>query len=142
AWWRYYVHGNGQAYSRRYQAVRCPCFPCARTTTTAGRCISAYYPSSDLRISLDEVAREANRLHNREVCSDRNIIYNPSERGNTASTSHFVALKDNIINNRIASGDNVIFSITASGLNVGTALYTFDDLPDRLRRTGLTGEEI
>src|SRR5438552_4013361 len=99
-------------------------------------------PHQTSKISLDEVARETNRLHNREVCSDRNIIYNLTERGNTASTSHFVALKDNIINNRIASGDNVIFSITASGLNVGTALYTFDDLPDRLRRTGLNGEEI
>ncbi|MFL5653802.1 MAG: AMP-binding protein, partial [Ktedonobacteraceae bacterium] len=99
-------------------------------------------PHQTSKISLDEVARETNRLHNREVCSDRNIIYNLTERGNTASTSHFVALKDNIVNSRIASGDNVIFSITASGLNVGTALYTFDDLPDRLRRKGLNGEEL
>ena len=98
-------------------------------------------PHQTSRISLDEVARETNRLHNREVCSDRNIIYNLTERGNTASTSHFVALKDNIVNNRIASGENVIFSITASGLNVGTALYTLDDLPDRLRRTLLDGQE-
>ncbi|HYU74714.1 MAG TPA: 3-oxoacyl-[acyl-carrier-protein] synthase III C-terminal domain-containing protein, partial [Ktedonobacteraceae bacterium] len=98
-------------------------------------------PHQTSRISLDEVARETNRVHNREVCSDRNIIYNLTERGNTASTSHFVALKDNIVNNRIASGENIIFSITASGLNVGTALYTLDDLPDRLRRTWLDGQE-
>lgn len=91
-------------------------------------------PHQTSKLSIDEVARETNRLYNREVCNDRTIICNLAERGNTASTSHFIALKDNILNNRIGSGDSVIFSITASGLNVGTALYTLDDLPDRLRR--------
>ena len=98
-------------------------------------------PHQTSKISIDEVARETNRVHNREVCSDRNMINNLAERGNTASTSHFVALKDNIVNNRIATGENLIFSITASGLNVGTALYTLDDLPDRLRRADLNGQE-
>ncbi len=68
------------------------------------------------------------------MCDESTIICNLAERGNTASTSHFVAVNDNIFDHRIVPGERVIFSITASGLNVGTALYTFDDLPDRLRR--------
>ena len=63
-----------------------------------------------------------------------NTIFNLAERGNTASTSHWVALKDHILGNRIQSGDRTVFGISGSGQTVGAALYTFDDLPDRLRR--------
>jgi 3-oxoacyl-[acyl-carrier-protein] synthase III len=45
-----------------------------------------------------------------------------------------VALKDHILSNRIQSGDRTVFGISGSGQTVGAALYTFDDLPDRLRR--------
>jgi 3-oxoacyl-[acyl-carrier-protein] synthase III len=41
---------------------------------------------------------------------------------------------DYILSNKIRSGDNAIFGITGSGATIGTALYTFDDLPDRLRQ--------
>jgi len=41
---------------------------------------------------------------------------------------------DGILAHTIKSGENVIFGITGSGATIGTALYTFDDLPDRLRR--------
>jgi len=42
---------------------------------------------------------------------------------------------DHIRNGDIHSESNVIFGITGSGVNIGTAIYTFDDLPDRLRRS-------
>jgi len=70
----------------------------------------------------------------RKVCHDGNTINNLGERGNTASTAHFIALTDHIRGNKIHSGDKIVFSITASGLTIGTALYVFDDLPDRLRQ--------
>src|SRR5207249_478350 len=60
-------------------------------------------------------------------------------RGNTATTTHFVALADGIASGRIRSGDRVIFAISGSGLTLGTALYTLDDLPDRM--AGATGVE-
>ncbi|HEY0069550.1 MAG TPA: 3-oxoacyl-[acyl-carrier-protein] synthase III C-terminal domain-containing protein [Chloroflexia bacterium] len=85
--------------------------------------------------SLRDGMRELNRLFNKEVCHDGNVIINLAERGNTATTTHFVALYDYIMSNAIQSGDEVVFSVNASGLTVGTALYTFDDLPDRLRGT-------
>ena len=57
-----------------------------------------------------------------------NVVDNLSNRGNTATTSHFVALSDQIETGQINSGDRVLFSTTGSGINIGTALYTFDDL--------------
>ena len=49
---------------------------------------------------------------------------------------------DSILNNRIQSGDNVCFCIFASGLTVGTAIYTFDDLPDRVRRVNAGNQAL
>ena len=85
-------------------------------------------------MTLNSAKREINRLMNKRICNDDNTINNLEERGNTASTSHFVAVADHIYNNNIKSGDKIIFSISASGLTIGTTLYVFDDLPERLRQ--------
>ena len=84
--------------------------------------------------SLNDAVVAINHMFGEGAANRGNTIYNVAERGNTASTSHFVALNDYIRSNRIKSGDNVVFSITGSGQSVGAALYTFDDLPDRMRR--------
>src|SRR5262249_49790440 len=34
----------------------------------------------------------------------------------------------------IQNDENIIFGITGSGATIGTAVYTFDDLPERIRR--------
>ena len=86
------------------------------------------------RNALRGAATEINRLLRREACHEGNIIDNLTDRGNTATTSHFVAVWDNILKRRIKSQDNALFNITGSGQTIGTALYTFDDLPDRLSR--------
>ena len=84
--------------------------------------------------SLNDAVVAVNRMFGQTVAHPGNVIANLAERGNTASTTHFVALDDHIRGNRIRSGDNVVFGISGSGQTVGAALYTFDDLPDRLRR--------
>jgi 3-oxoacyl-[acyl-carrier-protein] synthase III len=89
--------------------------------------------------TLNDSVDAVNRLYGREVCHPGNTVYNLADRGNTATTSHFVAVNDNIPTGEIRSGDNLIFSVTGSGLTIGTALYTFDDLPDRLRGTAGAG---
>jgi 3-oxoacyl-[acyl-carrier-protein] synthase III len=81
--------------------------------------------------ALTSAMREINRVVGTRVCHPGNTIDNLARRGNTASTSHFVALGDSLAAGRIRTGDRVIFAISGSGLTVGTALYTFDDLPDR-----------
>ncbi|KUI38295.1 non-ribosomal peptide synthetase [Mycobacterium sp. GA-2829] len=84
--------------------------------------------------SLNDAMLAINRVFGKAAAHPGNTVFNLAERGNTASTSHFVALKDHILGNRIQSGDNAVFGISGSGQTVGAALYTFDDLPDRLRR--------
>jgi 3-oxoacyl-[acyl-carrier-protein] synthase III len=87
-------------------------------------------------MTLNSARGEINRLLKNRICHDGNTINNLEQRGNTASTAHIIALSDNIRQNNIHSGDKIVFSITASGLTIGTALYVFDDLPDRLRQMG------
>ena len=83
------------------------------------------------RTAMTSAMREINRLVGGQVCHPGNTIDNLARCGNTASTTHFVALADSLETGRIQTGDRVIFAISGSGLTVGTALYTFDDLPDR-----------
>jgi amino acid adenylation domain-containing protein len=84
--------------------------------------------------SLNDAMLGINRVFGKSAAHPGNTIFNLAERGNTATTSHWVALKDHILGNRIQSGDRTVFGISGSGQTVGAALYTFDDLPDRLRR--------
>lgn len=92
------------------------------------------------RTGLTSAMREINRMMSQPVCHRGNTIDNLAERGNTASTTHFVALADSIRDRRIRAGDKTIFAVSGSGLTVGTALYTFDDLPERLA-AGWAGAE-
>ncbi len=83
-----------------------------------------------------------NDISNEELFHEGNTINNLGNRGNTSSTTHFVALMDHILGGRIKSGDKILFSINASGITVGTAFYTFDDLPDRIRERAKSIEEV
>lgn len=85
------------------------------------------------KTSIDATARELRRRVGRAIWNRINMINNLGERGNTASTSHFVALHDSIRGGVIREGEKALLGIVASGLTVGAALYTFDDLPRRLR---------
>ena len=83
--------------------------------------------------TLDAV-QEINRILGKEVLHRGNTIYNLAERGNCPTNTHFLAVWENIQAGNIVPGDRVLFAVSGSGLNVGTALYTFDDLPRRLRQ--------
>ena len=86
------------------------------------------------KTTINDVPREINKFFGEEVCQDGSVINNIEERGNTATTTHMIALMDNIRSQRINTGSNAVFGITGSGATIGTALYTFDDLPDRIRQ--------
>jgi len=86
--------------------------------------------------ALRDAMRAINKLYRRKVCHDDNTVMNLRERGNTATTTHWVALADRIAEGRVRKGDRVLFGISGSGQTIGTALYTFDDLPERLRGSG------
>ncbi len=84
--------------------------------------------------TLDGAVREINRVARREVCDRANTLYNLAELGNTATNTHMLGLAAAIRGGRIGPGSKVVFAISGSGQTVGTALYTFDDDPDRLVR--------
>jgi amino acid adenylation domain-containing protein len=86
------------------------------------------------KMTIYDAGREINSYFGKELCHNGNLINNIAERGNTATTTHFVALMDHILSDHIKSNSNVVFGITGSGVNIGTAIYTFDDLPERLRQ--------
>jgi 3-oxoacyl-[acyl-carrier-protein] synthase III len=82
--------------------------------------------------TIRDAMKSVNRHYGKSICSLENTIFNVKERGNTSTTSHFVALKDACQQGRIKEGESVVFSVNASGLTVGGARYTLDGLPGRL----------
>ena len=78
-------------------------------------------------------AAQLNRLAGTSVVTPGNNVDNLRNRGNTATTSHWVALQDSVDSGRINDGDTVAFSIAASGVTVGVAFYELGDLPHRIR---------
>lgn len=84
--------------------------------------------------TLDGAVREINRAVGKPVCHRGNTIYNVAERGNTATNTHFLAVCERIQAGDFEEGDRAIFAVSGSGQAVGTALYVFDSLPDRLRQ--------
>jgi len=54
-------------------------------------------------------------------------------RGNTTTTSHFVALHDFMLSGHVNPGDNLLFVSGASGIVISHATMTLDDLPERYR---------
>ncbi len=82
--------------------------------------------------TITSATRAANQVFGADEMHDGNVVVNLAERGNTASTTHFVALWDLIHSGRIRSGDRILFTTVASGLVVGVGAYTLDDLPDRV----------
>lgn len=85
------------------------------------------------RTTLVGGMRAINHAVGREVCHASNLIDHLAERGNTATNSHMLTFYENMVSGRIGSGDTVLFGVTGSGLTVGSAIYTLDDLPERVR---------
>ncbi|WP_054813406.1 non-ribosomal peptide synthetase [Nocardia arizonensis] len=83
--------------------------------------------------SINDAVATINRTFGRTVSTPDNTVSNLEQRGNTASTTHFVAINDLVEQDRLRPGDRMLFGVTGSGQTIGAALYTFDDLPDRLR---------
>ena len=83
--------------------------------------------------TLDGAVRAIDEAIGPEASSRGKAVFNVAERGNTASTTHWVALMDQVRAGAFRAGDRVLFGISGSGQTVGTSLYTLDDLADRIR---------
>jgi amino acid adenylation domain-containing protein len=92
------------------------------------------------RRTLRDGMRAINKAFGKKVSHEGNTLDNISNRGNTATTTHFVAMWDQIESGKIKSGEKVLFAISGSGQTIGTGLYTLDDLPDRVREYQTSGK--
>jgi 3-oxoacyl-[acyl-carrier-protein] synthase-3 len=63
--------------------------------------------------------------------SPKHVVDNVAERGNTASTTHFVALYEYLEAGRFEKGDEILLLSLASGLEVGVVIFRMDELADR-----------
>lgn len=96
-------------------------------------------PHQTSKVSLGTGSREIKRAIGGRFEYEDKVVDNVEHRGNTATTSHFVALKDCFLDGRMTSGQSIVFGILASGITVGTGLYRLDDLPDRVRQAHAAG---
>jgi len=92
--------------------------------------VDHFVPHQTSRLSMMDAIKEIQSRFGVDL-TDR-LVNNLTERGNTSSTSHFLALRDAIMQGRIRSGENIVFCISGSGQTTGTAVYTCDNLPERL----------
>jgi 3-oxoacyl-[acyl-carrier-protein] synthase-3 len=61
----------------------------------------------------------------------KHVVVTVDELGNTASTTHFVALHKYLDEGRFAAGDRVLLLSLASGLEVGIVIFRVDRLVER-----------
>ncbi len=112
------------------------------TLTGAGWAISDIdhmIPHQTSRSTLRRVKSDLEVRYGDGVGRDVNVVDNLTDRGNTATSTQLIAVWDGIQAGRVKSGDRVAFNIAGSGLTFGTALYTFDDLPERVLRGATAG---
>ena len=64
----------------------------------------------------------------------RNVVYNVEEYGNTASTTHFVALYKLLHERRFEVGNRILLACYASGIVVGAMIFTMDELVEKYGR--------
>jgi len=60
----------------------------------------------------------------------KHVVMNLEEYGNTSSTTLFVALHKYLEERRIRKGDRVMLLALASGIEIGMAIFTIDNLAD------------
>ena len=60
----------------------------------------------------------------------KHVVVNLEEYGNTSSTTLFVALHKYLEEQRIRKGDRVMLFALASGIEIGVAIFTIDNLVD------------
>jgi 3-oxoacyl-[acyl-carrier-protein] synthase-3 len=81
--------------------------------------------------STRAIEKGARELAARLGASPRHVVDNIAERGNTASTTHFVALYEYLEARRFKRGERIVLLSLASGLEVGIVIFELDELVER-----------
>jgi 3-oxoacyl-[acyl-carrier-protein] synthase-3 len=78
--------------------------------------------------SARAIAAGERELHERFGVGPKHMVINVEDFGNTASTTHFVALHRYLGEGRMRVGDKVMLLALASGLEIGVVVMTMDEL--------------
>src|SRR4030095_14986479 len=76
--------------------------------------------------SARAIRKAAREFAARLGMSPENFLDHVAERGNTASTTHFVALYEYLEAERFKKGDEILLLSLASGLEVGIVIFRMD----------------
>ena len=80
--------------------------------------------------SARAIRKAAREFATRLGMSPKHFVDNVAERGNTASTTHFVALYEYLEAGKFKNGDEILLLSLASGLEVGVVIFRMDALVD------------
>ncbi len=78
--------------------------------------------------SVKQAARVVNQAAGERIMTSKQIVDNLYNRGNTATTSHWVAIQDLLDKGELHAGQSVMFAVQASGVTVGAGHFFPDDL--------------
>lgn len=90
--------------------------------------------------SLAGAMRDANKRNTAPLLTNDNVINNLERRGNTVTTTHFLAIYDAILQGRIRNGHRLLLSTVASGVTIGSVGYRMDALAERIVEQTHAGE--
>ena len=81
--------------------------------------------------SARAIERGAKEIGERLGVQPKHVVVTVNEFGNTSSTTHFVALRKYLGENRFKKGDNLMLISFASGLEVGVLIFPVQEILDR-----------
>jgi 3-oxoacyl-[acyl-carrier-protein] synthase-3 len=81
--------------------------------------------------SVRSIKSGAKRISARLGVKPKNVVVNLYHYGNTASTTHFVALYELLEKREFKKGENVMLICFASGLVVGVVIFEMDELVEK-----------
>ena len=85
--------------------------------------------------SARAIRKGTKEISERLGVTPKNVVENVAKHGNTASTTHFVALYEYLERGRFDPGDKIMLISFASGLEVGVVIFEMDELVDGYGRT-------
>jgi 3-oxoacyl-[acyl-carrier-protein] synthase-3 len=81
--------------------------------------------------SARAIERGAKEIGERLGVQAKRVVVTVNEFGNTSSTTHFVALRKYLGENRFEKGDKIMLISFASGLEVGVLIFPVEEILDR-----------
>ncbi|MGD8861735.1 MAG: 3-oxoacyl-[acyl-carrier-protein] synthase III C-terminal domain-containing protein [Myxococcales bacterium] len=84
--------------------------------------------------SARAIKKGVRELAERYGVTPKNVVITVDRFANTASTTHFVAMRELLRRGTLRAGEHVMLLALASGLEVGVVIFTLDEMAERYGR--------